>query len=242
MVSPGSNIITTCFNCLRHVGVTIMVGASLRRHIQEYAIYLRESSPLFYNARRGRLGPAEVRRYLMDMHFLVQKTPPHLTLAKQQAEARGWHELAEHFSHRLGEEVGHDEWSRRDLVQLASRDKAPEESLRPSPQVRALAARIEETIQRDPRLYLSYILLAEYLTVLCGEEWIELLEKDCGIERSHLSVIGNHAVLDRDHAHEGFETVDRLVPPSMENEMLTALKGFMSLHQQICEQAGEVAA
>ncbi len=44
---------------------------------------------------------------------------------------------------------------------------------------------LEETIDRDPALYLSYILFAGYLLVVLAPEWLVLLEERCGIPRGY---------------------------------------------------------
>ena len=65
--------------------------------------------------------------------------------------------------------------------------------------------------ERDPTLHLSYMLFAEYFVALLGPEWLKLLEERCGVARSSMTFVANHAELDRDHAEEAFDLIDELV-------------------------------
>jgi hypothetical protein len=65
----------------------------------------------------------------------------------------------------------------------------------------------------DPKLYLAYILFAEYLIVLGAGEWLALLETRCGIPASSLSAVGNHVELDKDHVTQEMAVLNELVHP-----------------------------
>ena len=184
-----------------------MIAASLKDHIESYAARSRTENALFRGAEEGTLRPSHVALYLANVREIVLHTPVYLARARDVAERRGREDLAAHYARRLGEEVGHDQWAERDLRAL--RDAPRERPILPS--TRALLAWLAEVIDEDPALYLAYILFAEYLVVLLGPDWLARLEACCGIPKGAMTVIGNHAELDRDHVATSLPEIDRLV-------------------------------
>ena len=96
-------------------------------------------------------------------------------------------------------------------------------------------------IDDDPALYLAYILFAEQLVVILGPEWLELLEARCGIPRSSMTVIGNHAELDKEHVESALEEIDDLVgDPRKLPRMRDALRRSIGFFDRFCvEVTGE---
>jgi hypothetical protein len=106
----------------------------------------------------------------------------------------------------------------------------------------AMIAFIERVIDEDPALYLAYILFAEYLVVLLGPQWLELLESRCGIPRTSMTVIGNHAELDREHVAEAFEVIDALVgDPQKLPAMRRVLRDTIACFEAFCRGVIEAA-
>jgi hypothetical protein len=167
-------------------------------------------NPLYLAAAEGRFTPEMVRKYLVDIRHLVRHTPAHLERARARSLALGEHALVEHYAAKHAEEQGHDRWADQDLERL--RDgfgSAPRDDHALG--LLGLLSVLEATIDRDPALYLAYILFAEYLIVLLGPTWLELIEERCGIPRSMFTIIGNHVELDREHTVEGLEAIDALI-------------------------------
>ncbi len=188
-----------------------MIADALRCDVESYAARMPDTNPLYYRAERGSLTPRHLTRYLASVHYLVTHTPIHLTFAQKEATARGDHALAEHFVHKLGEESGHDAWAERDFERM-QKASARTSVLEPCPAMRRMVDFIGATIADEPRHYLAYILFAEYLIVLLGPNWLTLLEDRCGIAKTSMTVIGNHAELDKDHTEEALDRIDDLVP------------------------------
>jgi len=186
-----------------------MIALSLRDQIDVYASTLKTGNALFRRASEGTLGVEEVAFYLTNIRELVKTTPRQLTVARRHAKRLGNDALAAHFHHKLGEEVGHDRWADEDLETLRPRVRAVSPDVCAS--MRELIAWIDATIEEDPVLHLAYMLFSEYLIVLLGPAWLELLEARCGIPRSSMTVIDKHAELDRDHVDEAMDEIDRLV-------------------------------
>ncbi|MBL8741911.1 MAG: hypothetical protein JNK04_12475 [Myxococcales bacterium] len=171
---------------------------------------MRTTNPLFARAERGTLDAHHLVRYLANVRVLVLHTPLHLERAIDRATSLAKTELACHFKKKVGEEQGHDKWAERDVATVRAMIAQAVEGGRATTLDRIISF-IEATIDEDPELYLSYILFAEHLIVLMGPTWLDHLETRCGIPRSAMTVIGNHAELDREHSEEGLEAIDALV-------------------------------
>jgi hypothetical protein len=210
-----------------------MIADALRLEIERYAVRMRRTNPLYSRAADGTLTVEHLTRYLTAIHSLVAHTPLHLQRAYVRASAAGDDALANHYRSKLGEEAGHDEWAARDLAAMHAGREPRSQVVHPH--MRSLIAFIEEVIERDPTLYLAYILFAEYLTVLLGGDWIELLESRCGIPKTWMSVIGNHAELDKEHVGEAFVVIDDLVgDPRKLVSMREVLTGAMARFDSFC--------
>jgi hypothetical protein len=211
-----------------------MIGDALRLEVERYASRARRTNPLYVRAREGSLRPRHVAAYLAGIHYLLLHTSVHLSLAIARATERGEMELARHYAHKLDEEVGHEVWAERDMERLA---RTSVEATCPGvhQSVKDMVAYVEDVIHDDPSLYLAYILFMEYVTVILGPEWIELLDSRCGIPRSSMSVVDKHAALDRDHVDEGLIIIDALVgDPKKLPKMREALLGAAKRFDQFC--------
>jgi hypothetical protein len=201
-----------------------VIADALRVEVERYAADMPRHNSLYTGAANGRLTPEMVGYYLFNVRYLVRHTPAHLERARARSLALGGHALAAHYAAKHAEEQGHDRWADRDLERL--RDgfgAAPRGDY--SVGLLGLLSHIEALIDRDPALYLAYILFAEYLIVLMGPAWLALIEERCGIPRSMFSVIGNHVELDREHTCEGLAAIDTLVrDPAMLEPMLAVLR------------------
>jgi hypothetical protein len=185
-----------------------MIANALRAQIADYAVEMRRSNPLFFKAEDGTLTPGHIARYLANVHYLIVHTPIYLVRARDRARGLGLEALAQHYDHKKGEEVGHEEWAERDLSRVSPLAPAKREV---ASTMRDLVAYIATIIDEDPTLYLAYILFAEHLMVVGGGEWLELLETRCGIPRTSMTVVGNHVELDREHVEEALDSIDDLV-------------------------------
>ncbi len=213
-----------------------MIGDALRVELERYAATLEQQNPLYLAARRGAFTPGVASRYLVNVRHLIRHTSPHLQRARARALAKGDRALADHFSHKLSEEYGHDLWAECDLQELGSRF-GTSDSAGVVPALDELLRFLEQTIDRDPALYLAYILFTEYVIAARGSEWLAVVQDVCGVPTESMSVIANHAELDREHTHEGFETIDALVTnPTMLAPMRAVLLASRDLFHRFCEE------
>lgn len=213
-----------------------MIAIALRAEIERYAARMRAANPLFARAAAGTLGADHLVRYLANVHLLLQASPHQFTAAVRRSRELGEHALAEHFIHKGGEEAGHERWSARDVERVSATmsTRAKRDAL---PAIVSMLRFIDEIIQEDPAQFLSYILFSEYLIVLMGPEWLEHLEARCGIPRTSMTSVGNHAKLDVEHSEEAFESIDQLVAePRKLSAMRRVLLQTMQHFDQFCTE------
>jgi hypothetical protein len=186
-----------------------MIG-ELKVRIEEYYRHGKDSNPLFRKASTGELHPIELQQYLRSTHYLVHHTPVHLKRAEEISRERKHVLLAEFFASKRREEDGHDRWAQSDLNHLEKKFHP----IQPRHVAKAILKLIQynaSNIEKDPALYLPYILLAEYFTVLMGPSWLKDLESNCGFTREMISVVGNHIELDKEHILHDIDALATLV-------------------------------
>jgi hypothetical protein len=204
-----------------------------------------QSNPLFLAAQRGALRREHVRAYVGGLLVLIQGSIPLLRRAEARAAAIGDDALATHWRHKITEEVGHDRWAESDLQRLSPGGGGRASDAAAGP-LRELLAYLEETIDRDPCLFLAYALLTEYLTVLVGGHWLQALERHCGIPQRNVTVIAKHVELDQAHAVEGVIEIDRLRtgrtdPAAMQEVLRTALGYYEAFWRDVSAAQVEAA-
>lgn len=111
-----------------------------------------------------------------------------------------------YLEEHIREEVGHDQWASEDLHNLNSLYLVLPREV--SPSMKLLVSYIEKLIHRDVRLYLPYILFAEYFSVVAVPECAAALERHCTIPKSVVSVFTKHAELDVEHSYHDAELID----------------------------------
>ena len=191
-------------------------------------------------AASGELPAAAIERYLASLRHVVAHSPKGLRRAADLALLQGRDELATYLEHKCHEEAGHDVWATADLGVLRTAFSRQEQE-GPAPAVVELTSFLDDTIERDPALYLAYTVWAEYFTVLAGADLLRYLVERCGVPPSALTCLSNHIELDQEHADEGLEMVDDLVDdPRKLAEMRAVLRRTIELFDRSCLEMLEV--
>lgn len=212
-----------------------MIASSIRRDILAYAERIRFTNLFMVRAAEGKLPYEAVARYLASLRFMLSRTPDHLERSRSIAEARGAEKLAAYFAQKLVEEVGHDAWAMADIAVFSRESKLSTQTSHPVPSIFALAAYLEELIEEDPRLYVTYILWAEFITALLGTELVNHLVGRCGVSENALTAVTNHVDLDEGHAEDGLLELDDLVDdPALLPAMRTSMASFARIFDQAC--------
>lgn len=216
-----------------------MIASALRYEIESHAARIRAGNPLFRSAAAGRAPAAAIERYLASLRYLLAGSSPCLVRAAARARDLGQDALADHLIEKELEERGHDRWAEEDLGVLRAEFGTRCDD-RPVPAMVELLRYIEQIIDRDPSLYLAYILWAEYFTVLVGGELIENLVRKCGVPADAMTCVAKHVELDQDHAAEGIEIIDALIgDPRKLPDLRAALNHAMALFDRACVEMME---
>lgn len=213
-----------------------MIAAILKSDLDGYASDMHRTNAMFAGAAEGRMTADQVGYYLSNLRLLLHTSAVHLERARLRALALGDHDLAEHFATKWAEERGHDRWAENDLKHLEE-EKQIVRSSEYASALLGLLQFLQETIDRDPYAYLAHMLFAEYLIALRGGEWLALIEERCGVAVRMMTAVGNHVELDKAHADEGFEVVDRLVKdPSKADTMRGVLHRVIAYFDELSRQ------
>lgn len=188
-----------------------MIADALKSEIDRYAAEMVHRNAMFVGAAQGRLSPEKAGFYLFNLRHVLEMSPVHLERARVRALALGDDRLAEHYATKRAEELGHHRWAESDLRSLYEELGIARVGAC-SPALLGLLRHLEETIDRDPALYLAHVLFSEYLVTLMGPAWLALIEERCAIPARMFSAVSRHADLDKEHAADGLDAIDRLVP------------------------------
>lgn len=208
----------------------------LTRHIQNFFRSLKKQNIFYQRIFDGSLTAPELTRFLQNVSFLTAHTPAHLKLAHALAKTRGEQALARYFAEKLDEEVGHDQWGTEDVAALQKNFHVSSNQLGIVPAMQALVAGNEAMIRSDPFHYFIYVLYAEYFTVIAGPESLTAIEKNKGIPKSMMTIIGKHAELDQHHVAEWATAAEEV---GLKAERCTdyreVLDGIMERYTKFCE-------
>ena len=75
-----------------------------------------------------------------------------------------------------------------------------------------------------------------------GPEWIDVLDRHCGVPPEAMTSIGRHVELDKHHVEEGCNDIDALVTdagrfPSLREMLSTTMDSFTAFCNELCETA-----
>ena len=214
----------------------------LKEEIENFAEYLKENNSFYKAVYKGELDLETLSLFTANLRYLVEHTPIHLGLACNVSNLKGMTEHYNFFKEKIGEEEGHDQWADDDLKRQRELG-ANQSSIRILKSMRDLAKNNADTINRDPNLYLPYILLAEYFTVIATPPMLEALESKNRIPQNTLSVMGKHAELDKHHINEWEEEVSKFVDIEANFEdYLAMIKKANQLYDIFCNECMEVAS
>lgn len=190
------------------------------------------SHPAVAQAKQGKVGASQVANYLASLHFLLSQTVPHMEKARAQSVRLGQAGLVSFFERKLVEEVGHEKWAEDDLRKLAEHNGAA--LGRPVPAAVELGDYLTDLIEKDPRLYVVYVVCTEYFTVLAGPAWIQALTENCGIPDGALTAASKHVEADLEHAAHGFADIDSLITdPALGQAVADTVDRTMRLFDQL---------
>lgn len=205
----------------------------MRRSIESYWDHLQTADPYNRSILEGTLQPEMLSHFLVNVHVLVQHTPIHLRLAEKICAEKGLDDLGSYYQLKFVEESGHDKWAEADMIRLKKQKKNVTIVGTTDKSMKDFLLHIEGLIRKDPYLYLPYIFFAEYLTVLYGPKMNKALIENCGYLPHSMTVIENHAELDKEHVNEWEDVIAEIVDEELYREpFLAVLSETIRLHKE----------
>lgn len=208
----------------------------LTQRISSHFLKLKANNAFYQRIFSGQLTVDEVVLFIKNVSYLTAFTPVHLNMAQEAAEKRNLKNLAAYFKSKKKEEQGHDKWGEDDIRGIAASFPVSIQNLPVLSEMKAYVAANEELIRKDPYLYFVYILFAEYYTVIAGPESLAAIEKHCKIPQDLMSIISNHAELDKYHIEEwAAEASEVGIDPRRSRDYLEALDQIMKRYDSFCQ-------
>jgi hypothetical protein len=220
----------------------VTIVKQLRQAIEDSADDLRRNSALARLVKSGKITPRAIALYLESLRYLFSYSEQHLLSAAQRADALDEPGLGDYFREKAREEKGHDSWASADLARLPAASAA---GIEPAQAVRGLVLLQKTLISQHPMCYAAYVLWAEYLTTLLGDEWLAALAA-AGYSRDQLSAAAKHLEADREHVLRGFADIEALwqgkpEPVIVLGAVERAAELFRAFCDEICSEAQRAA-
>lgn len=208
----------------------------LTQRIAAHFQKLKSQNIFYQRIFSGQLTVDELVLFIKNVSYLTSYTPVHLNMAQDAAEKRGLKHLAAYFKAKKKEEAGHDQWGENDIQGIAASFPVSIKNLPVLPEMKTYVAANEDLIKKDPYLYFVYILFAEYYTVIAAPESLSAIEKHCKVPKDLVSIISNHAELDKHHVEEWAEEAREVgIDPQRSREYLEALEQIFKRYDAFCQ-------
>ncbi len=178
-----------------------MFSEKLKEMVNEFCDDFIENSKLFELGRRNGITKYHLAAYLKNLEFLFGQNAQDLHRASLLYEGKTL--ISAFFKNKWIEERGHDAWARNDLKKIDASSAVCAE-------MRELTSFLTQTMQTAPHCYLCYLYFAEYMTIILGPIWMDLLHQNLDARKEDVTALTHHIDLDVDHYREVGEFVDQL--------------------------------
>ncbi|MEO5969905.1 MAG: hypothetical protein ABIQ95_08255 [Bdellovibrionia bacterium] len=183
-----------------------MLSEKVKERIEDYSKVMLKSNPFAIAAREGRLTEKNVVVYLTNLMWIFKQHSYKIEHASKRAKAMGLNQISDFMADKYVEELDHYQWPQEDLKSLGVTANIARPEGITSSAVQMISF-LDELIERNPSLFIVYMALLEYFTVLAAPEFLQNIEKKCGIPASHFTAISKHVVADEKHVLEGFQMI-----------------------------------
>ena len=207
--------------------------------IDAYYRELKTRNSFFVATLTGTLTPQQLATYIFNLKYTVAQTIPQCKIGAIRSKEMGFAKLHDYFKLKINEEAGHDKWAQEDLENLRNVYQIDIKMNLCKPMI-DLVAHNHNIVQKDPRLYLVYMLFAEYFTVHAGPEFLKGIEQACGIPKKHISVLAKHVALDSEHVAEWKHVVEecKVDFTTLHDQAISTFLDVMKLYGNFWEYVG----
>lgn len=213
----------------------------LASKINDYYSVLKKENSFFKKIFSGTLEPEQLELYLFNMKASLKSTIVQCKNGAKRCEITGDRKLRDFFLLKAQEEVGHDQWAEEDLENIYKEFTIENKKSSLSIHMVNIIEYNNALIEKDPRLYLVFMMFAEYFTVIAGPECIEKFNTLCNIPTNCVSVIEKHATLDQEHVHEWHNFTNEYITDIdiISDEMFATLEDIMKNYARFCSYVGD---
>jgi hypothetical protein len=183
------------------------IADELKAFIEKYAQNIKVNSLLFEKSKTGELTREQVGLYLFNLYFILSQATVRTETALKVARSRGLDKLALFFEDLIEFEKGHDEWAVDDLDKFGF-DELLLDSFTIVPAMKEISAFMHELAQRRPHSYIACHFYSAYIALLIGPEWLELLQLNCGISVTEVSIMQKYQLFDEEYNFNDFSKVE----------------------------------
>lgn len=182
----------------------------LTKYISTYYASMKNQNVFFQRVYGGQVTVPEVATFIRNLTYLTQHSQLVLRLAVASSKEKNDHHLADFFVKKIADEDGHHKWGEMDFESIKKKFKVPGAADQITDEMKHYVEDVQAMVKEDPYQLFVYILFAEYLTVIGGPDFLKAVDKACGVPPEYMSVIGNHAEIDRDHINDWAEEAKSL--------------------------------
>lgn len=195
-----------------------MLGKKLLAQTQIYAKGIIETSPVFQKTRLGQLDKKTVGLYLYNMNYLFSHALKNHHTALYCAKDLPSN-VGEFFKELIELQKDHEFWAVNDLAQF-DLERSTLLKYKILPAVGLLTAHLHEMATLRPYSYIGHHFFSSYMATNVGAAWLELLQLNCGISVSEISILAKYQAIDEEYPINAFYLVDELIPTFEMNQVM----------------------
>ena len=214
------------------------LGNELQVFIEKYAKDIKERSLMFEKAKNGTLKREQIGLYLFNIYFTLSQAPLRTRTTMKVAEKKGYDDVALFLKGLIEYEKGYDDWAVNDLENFGFDDQLID-SFTIVPAVKEISAFMHEMSQRRPHSYIACHFYSAYLALLIGPEWLNLLQLNCGISMTEVSIMTKYQLFDNEYNFNDFKKVENFTKGLDVNRVVLDLEVMNKLFTLFLNEVAE---
>ena len=183
------------------------LGDDLKNVVVNFSNKMKTENQIFKKAETGELRREQVGLYLFNVYFLLAQAKDQNRSAALVSKERGIKSLESFFNTLVELEDGNDTWAVNDLSDFGF-DEMFVEKFYVTPAMEEYAKFVQEIAEKRPHSYAAYHYLSANIALNAGAEWLNLLQLNCGISMSEITVLSRYQLLDNEYNINDFNLVD----------------------------------
>ncbi len=183
------------------------LGNELKTFIEKYAETIKDNSSLFEKAKDGTLEREQIGLYLFNLYFILSQAPARTHNAMKIAQKKEFNDVALFLKDLIEYEKGYEDWAVNDLESFGF-DEILIDQFYIVPAIKEIAGFMHELAQRRPHSYIACHFYSAYIALLIGPEWLNMLQLNCGISMSEISIMTKYQLFDNEYNFNDFTKIE----------------------------------